>query len=407
MLAELIEACEALGGALSGVEPELLSGVDCAQVVETLARTEKRCAAVRAVAAARAAQCGAHKERGFADATGWLDHVSGIPSGEARAALGVGNRLEACPQTRDAVLSGEISLAQAAEITKTEAAVPGSEGDLLDLAARTGVAGLRDAARKIRLDAQDPDQRHRRQRDARYLRYWRDDHGMIRIAGAFAPEVGVRLTNRIDAETDRIVRAARRDNLDAEQRERLTADALIKLVLDGGTAPKSGRAELVLVCDIGAFQRGHTHSGETCHVIGAGPVPVSVARDLATEAFIKAVLYDGVNISTVAHYSRYKKAELRTALALGPPPLFDGAVCTDEGCDRRYHLEWDHIDPVAHDGPTSFENLAPRCIPHHRQKTRRDREAGLLRPRPAGTPDHSGDPEPSSSDDASSFPLTA
>ncbi|MDQ1376327.1 MAG: hypothetical protein QOE15_500 [Acidimicrobiaceae bacterium] len=397
MLAELTQACEALGDVLTTVEPARLSGLDCAHVVEILARTEKRCAAVRAVAAARAAQCGAHKDRGFVDATGWLGHVAGVAAPDARAALAVGDGLADCPQTRQALLSGEVSLAQAAEITKTEAAVPGSEADLLDLAARTGMAGLRDAARRIRLDAQDPDERHRRQHAARYLRCWRDELGMIRVAGAFTPEVGVRFVNRVEAEADRMFRAASRDHRDPEPRERLTADALVKLVLEGVTGPRSGRAELVVVCDIAAFQRGHAHPGEVCHVIGGGPVPVSVARDLATESFIKAVLHDGVNIASVAHYSRYKKAELRTALGLGAPPLFDGVVCSDEGCDRRYHLEWDHIDPVAHDGPTSYANLAPRCLPHHREKTRRDREAGLLGPRPTVSPNQPDDREPSAS----------
>jgi hypothetical protein len=122
MLAELTQACEALGDVLTTVEPALLSGLDCAHVVEMLARTEKRCAAVRAVAAARAAQCGAHKDRGFVDATGWLGHVAGVAAPDARAALAVGDGLGDCPQTRQALLSGEVSLAQAAEITKTEAA---------------------------------------------------------------------------------------------------------------------------------------------------------------------------------------------------------------------------------------------------------------------------------------------
>jgi hypothetical protein len=159
----------------------------------------------------------------------------------------------------------------------------------------------------------------------------------------------------------------------------LAADAVAKLILDGDAA-KTTSAELVLVCDIAAFQRGHAHRGEVCHVIGAGPVPVSVAWDLAQEVFIKAVLHDGVEIGTVAHYGRHINATLRTALGLGHPPDFDGAVCVEAGCDRRYNLEWDHVDPVAHHGPTSFDNLQPRCRPCHREKTRRDRQAGLLDP---------------------------
>jgi hypothetical protein len=79
----------------------------------------------------------------------------------------------------------------------------------------------------------------------------------------------------------------------------------------------------------------------------------------------------------VAHFGRRIKAELRTALELGHPPDFDGAVCAD-GCGRRYGLEWDHVDPVAHNGATSFDNLEPKCRGDHARKTAADRAAGLL-----------------------------
>ncbi|MBV8303678.1 MAG: HNH endonuclease, partial [Acidimicrobiia bacterium] len=71
-------------------------------------------------------------------------------------------------------------------------------------------------------------------------------------------------------------------------------------------------------------------------------------------------------------------AELRTALELGTPPDFDGVTCSVQGCNRRHGLEWDHTDPVANGGPTSYTNLSPKCWPHHREKTLQDRRAGLL-----------------------------
>ena len=113
-------------------------------------------------------------------------------------------------------------------------------------------------------------------------------------------------------------------------------------------------------------------------MIGGGPVPVSVAKDLATDAFLKAVIHDGKQIQTVAHFGRRIPAELRTALDLGSPPKLEGVSCAEEGCGRRYGLEWDHVDPLAHGGVTSYENLQAACWPHHRAKTERDREAGLL-----------------------------
>ena len=68
-------------------------------------------------------------------------------------------------------------------------------------------------------------------------------------------------------------------------------------------------------------------------------------------------------------------------LDLGPPPEFDGVVCTTDGCGRRLGVQWDHIDPVANGGVTSEQNLGPLCPPCHWEKTERDRAAGLLGPR--------------------------
>jgi hypothetical protein len=103
-----------------------------------------------------------------------------------------------------------------------------------------------------------------------------------------------------------------------------------------------------------------------------------MVRELAKDAFLKAVLHDGVAIHTVAHFGRHIPATLRTALELGAPPDFEGVTCDEVGCDRRHGLEWDHVDPVANGGLTSLENLRPRCGPDHREKTEADRAAGLL-----------------------------
>jgi hypothetical protein len=165
---ELTTAVEVLSRVLTGMDVSALSGVECAALVETLARVEKRCAAVRALAAARAAACGAFRGRGFSDAATWLADASGISAGEARSALTTGSRLASCPITKEALLAGELSLVQAEEITKTERAAPGSEAALVELAGRSGVAGLCEEGRKRRLKADDADDRHRRQRTPSY-----------------------------------------------------------------------------------------------------------------------------------------------------------------------------------------------------------------------------------------------
>jgi hypothetical protein len=185
------------------------------------------------------------------------------------------------------------------------------------------------------------------------------------------------LVNRLDAETDRVHGSARKAG-SKEAREAHAADAFVAMAERGGKG-KADRADVVFVCALDAFRRGHTHRNEVCHVIGGGPVPVDVVRDaVADGAFVKFVLTRGVEIHTVAHLGRRRPATLRTALELGSAPRFEGVVCVEEGCDRRHDLEWDHDDPVANRGPTSYENLKARCKPHHWEKTERDRKTGLL-----------------------------
>jgi hypothetical protein len=147
----------------------------------------------------------------------------------------------------------------------------------------------------------------------------------------------------------------------------------------GAVLKNSRRTDLVVVVDINAWRRGYGLPGEVCHILGGGPIPVSLARELGEDAFLKAVLHDGVDILRVKHFGRYRPAELQTALDLGPVPAFSGRACVQ--CGRRVGLEHDHVNPVANNGPTEYANLADLCWYCHDLKTARDRNAGLLKSR--------------------------
>ncbi|HEY1635358.1 MAG TPA: hypothetical protein VGF64_11410, partial [Acidimicrobiales bacterium] len=305
-------ASRALREALWGLQPEAFTGDDCAAMAEDLARTEKTCAAARARLAARAAEAGAHRRRGYANAVEWLARSTGSSAGVARAALGTADAVEDCPATKEAVVTGELSLAQAEEITRTEAACPGTEAELVALAKASSLQVLRDNARSRRLGATDAEGLHAAQQGAREVRAWRDDLGMIRLAGALPPVVGIPVLNALEAETDRIHTAARTAG-STEPRAAHAADALVALLAGKGRA--STRADLVVV-----WQRPGDGGEGTAHLVGGGPVPVRVARRLAERAFVKTLIHDGVRIETVKHFGRHIPAELRTALDLGGPP---------------------------------------------------------------------------------------
>jgi hypothetical protein len=369
-VARLRELLAEMRAAASAFEPDRCSGVDCVQLAEELARTAKACTAASARAAAHAVAC----KQGDVE---WVARTSGATPAQAREVLATTEALSVCPATTEAVAFGTVSLAQAKEIVRAEAAVPGSEVELLEVAATKGMAGLREDARRVVLGAIDRDELHRRQRAARSVRHWVDGDGMVAGQFRLPPDVGVPFVNRLDVETDRVHRAARRGR-SSEPRDAHAADALVRLLAGSGRG-HTKRADAVFVCSLDAYRRGWVEDDELCHLIGGGPVRMSAVRAaVADDAFVKAVVMRGDEIHEVAHFGRRMSATLRTALELGPAPRFEGAVCVEDGCDRRHDLEWDHVDPVANDGVSSYENIEARCRPHHWAKTGRDRKAGLL-----------------------------
>jgi hypothetical protein len=255
----------------------------------------------------------------------------------------------------------------------------------LAVAKTSDLTGVKDRARQHRQEHTPIEDLHAQQHKARHLRHWRDRLGMVCLSAALPPEVGVPFVHRLELATFRARKAARAEG-SAQCWQAHAADALAQLLAgptapsgDGGAA-RSGRADLVLVCDLGAWRRGHLHPGEVCHLLDGGPIPVGLARQLSRDAFWKAVIHDGVNIHTVKHFGRYQPAELRTALDLGPVPALTGSQCAR--CGRRWGLQYDHINPVANQGPTTYHNLQALCWADHHHKTEQDRQAGLLGPNP-------------------------
>src|SRR5437868_3218587 len=109
------------------------------------------------------------------------DRADGSPSDPADTAAWA---VRECPDTKAAVMAGDVSLEQAGIIARTEFAVPGSEAGLLDVAKSSSLKSLKDTARDTRLGSMDADELYRRQRKARCFRHWHDELGMVR--GTFA-----------------------------------------------------------------------------------------------------------------------------------------------------------------------------------------------------------------------------
>jgi len=126
-------------------------------------------------------------------------------------------------------------------------------------------------------------------------------------------------------------------------------------------------------------------AGEVCKIPGVGPVSPAIAKEIAADAFLSGVFYDGKDLRHFVRWTRHIPIEVAIALELGEPPDFDGVVCVD--CGNRFRTEFDHVKPHAARGPTSKPNLKPRCWTCHQRKTSRDRvERKLARLKRGRTP---------------------
>ena len=84
---------------------------------------------------------------------------------------------------------------------------------------------------------------------------------------------------------------------------------------------------------------------------------------MMTDAFLAAVVTDGVDIRSVAHLGRSPTATQRTALEARD------RECQITGCHVTEHLEIDHVEDWCATHVTTLDSLVRLCKWHHAQKT--------------------------------------
>src|SRR5712692_5605396 len=180
----------ALREVVAGLEPEALQADAASGLVDVFARIEKLAGAGKALAARRVADSNLWRGAGERSAAHWLARRGGISIGSALATLETAARLPELPALDAAVRGGELSGVQASEIASAVAADAGAETELVEVARRDGVAGLREECRRVKAAAV-PDEmaRHRAIHTSRALRHWNDPDGAGRLDGRFTPEV--------------------------------------------------------------------------------------------------------------------------------------------------------------------------------------------------------------------------
>ena len=365
---QIHDVVEGLEKANANLEADLLPVDGARDLFDEYARAEKLISYGKAELARRIDDAAA------------VARAAGTSMGQAKKTLETGVALKDAPEVGEALARGEVSLDQAAEITKAEQASPGCSEELLKVAKEESFHALRDQARRVKLEAEQSRGLGDRQKQARSARTYNDDLGMVNIHLQFQPHIGTPIVNRADAEASRLYREAKK-NGDQEPFERHLADAYAKMLAGNGKG-RTTRPELVVLVSHEIAKRGwkHVNEGEMCKIPGVGPVPPEVAKEIAQDAFLNGVFFDGTDLRHFKRWTRGVPAEIRNALELGPPPDFDGVKCVD--CGNRFRPERDHVEPRNSGGPTALGNLEWRCDPCHEEKTRRDRAAGRLTPRP-------------------------
>jgi hypothetical protein len=345
---------------VSKLRPELMPPENAAEQIAIYAEIERLGAGAKLLLAKRAAESGEWHKHGHRSAAHWLADESGTSVGAAVATLETSERLTELDDTRDKLTAGELSQAQVTEIASAVMADPDAEHELLRVAATEGFKTLKDKCLRVRAAATDGQSRHDKIHASRYFRHWEDNEGAECGEFKLTPTAAAPLLARIDAERERIFRAARKEGR-RESYAAYSADALAALGAEG----TSGTSDCKIIATIShnALVRGHAEAGETCEIAGVGPVPVDTVKAMMEDAFLAAVVTDGIDVYNVAHLGRKPTAHQRTALEAR------GKQCEVAGCGSTMSLEIHHMNQWAKTYKTSLRSLAWVCKHDHDQIT--------------------------------------
>lgn len=369
VLATLEAARRDIARELAAVDPDRVTAAQATELMTVFAEIERLGSAGKVLCSNRASQGMTWRDEGHRSAAAWMAQTTGTGVGEAITAIETSIALESLPETTDALRRGELSHSQLKIIAGAAAENPRTERRLLEAAASQSLKGLKEQAAAVRAAATSAEQESARYlaiKKTRYVRHWVDPDGAFRLDARLTPDAGARFLSVLDIETNARFHRARK----AQQEESpagYRADALVALVTgedvasrDSDSRSDSPRATVTIRVDGRALVRGHAEEGEICHIPGVGPVSVATVRAQLPDAFIKILVLDGEDVTTVVHPGRGVTAKVQSALEERDP------VCVVPGCDVAHGLQnhhWDEDYVVCK--TTSLRGLARLCGWHH------------------------------------------
>ena len=356
----------------------------------------------------------AGRERHGDSGVGVLAQAVGLSRRDAAGQVKMAKQLESLPSVRDAVESGDISIANAKVLSGTSERTGAEQveqaSELLQKAAVLSPEQLAQEAGRWAAQRRpdDAENIYRRQRARRRLSFWDGDDGMVHLRGELDPVTGAKVRKRFVQEVERL-RRLDLHSADGQKRslDQRMADALDTLTSHGsiyartddapngvggndqgagvgkgkgvdngaggkgngvGKGERVGKGEGVekgggrcgcgsrASADITIVQ--HLSAGGTdafAEIAGGGVIPQSVLEEYFCNAAIKGVVFSHKGVPLWhGHTKRLAtKAQMNALRA-----RYGGCG----GCDANVWIcDGHHVEPVSRGGRTDIDNMMLLC----------------------------------------------
>jgi hypothetical protein len=235
MCRQLYELREALSEWARQFDPACLLTSDARAVVADAAAIESIAAYLKGAAAARVAETGGWRQRGFRNAAEDLAHQAGMSTRQARDALDTAQLLADHEELAGAATSGELSAGQVSLIAEAAEVDRAAADRLVAEAKSVSLAELREEVARTKAAAHpDLEARRREIHHKRRLRQWTDIDGAWHLNAVGNVEDGAQIIAALTPITDEVFRAARTEGR-RERPEAYAFDALVQLALEASS----------------------------------------------------------------------------------------------------------------------------------------------------------------------------
>jgi Domain of unknown function (DUF222) len=364
-------ASQELRRLVAGLDVDAVVTCEAPEVWAEFDAIERVIASAKVLLARRVEDARSWQGQGFRSVEDQLARLAGSSIAAAQAMLATSKQVAVLPDTAGAMRAGELSSAQAAAVAGAAAVAPDAEARLLALAvAQAPLAQLRRECLKARAGV-DGDKSYERNRRERRAKDFTDAEGAWNLGVRGPVDAGARFRDVHGPIVEQMFKAARREGR-TDSRETYAFDAFMEMVERAAgnrttetDAPKKTPARFVglIRVDHEALRRGQVAGDEVCEIVGLGPVPVRVARELLGDAILKLVITKGVDVANITHLGRAATVAQQAALRWLMPE------CIREGCTRTERPQIDHRRQWIEVHETRLDNLDPLCEHDHDLKT--------------------------------------